>query len=220
MWLPLALDENSSRPHTSFSLLMEAFWLFSSSPSLRVTLSLLDHLQPVSSADLFLHSLLRLRVPTLRLGGGQWAEICPAGQGSDSIWFSQGRSPGFSSLIPPWGIVHLQSFPLQLGSLSSAGCLLRKLEVGPLSPHWTEVSQLILDAGLPPAWGPHLARGIPPRTVGLWLSHHQHSQHQWFNLLLLHKNQTLWAHSPRPPLEPFCWLEVPTRDGGNALHPY
>ena len=65
-------------------------------------------------------------------------EICPAGQGSDSIWFSQGISPGFSILIPSWGIVHLQSFPLPLGKkkvLSSVGCLLRKLEVSPISPH-------------------------------------------------------------------------------------
>lgn len=51
-------------------------------------------------------------------------EICPAGQGSDSIWFSQGILLGFSILIPSWGIVHLQSFPLPLGKKKKSFLLL------------------------------------------------------------------------------------------------
>lgn len=151
MWLPLALVENSSRPHTSFSLLTEVFWLFSSSHSLRVTLSLLDRLQPVSCADLFLHSLLRLRVPTLRLGGGAMGGNLPSGPGK---WLHLVLSGDFAWLLYPHPFLGHRS-PAVLSPavgekkkvLSSVGCLLRKLEVSPISPHWTKVAQLVLTLG-------------------------------------------------------------------------
>ena len=199
------------------------FWLFSSSHSLRVTLSLLDRLQPVSCADLFLHSLLRLRVPTLRLGGGAMGGNLPSGPGK---WLHLVLSGDFAWLLYPHPFLGHRSpavlSPAVGEKKSPFFCWLLTQETGG-QPHFSSLNQSCSAspyAGLPPAWGLHLARGIPPRTVGLWLSHDQHSQHQWFNLLLLHKNQILWAHSPRPPVEPFCWPEVPTRGGGNALHPY
>lgn len=81
-------------------------------------------------------------------------EICPAGQGSDSIWFSQGILLGFSILIPSWGIVHLQSFPLPLGKKKNPFfCWLLTQETGG-QPHFSSLNQSCSAspyAGLPPA---------------------------------------------------------------------
>ena len=169
--------------------------------------------------DLFLHSLLRLRAPTLRRGGGAMGRNLLSGPRKWLHLVLSGEFAWDISLVPPGGIAHLQPFPLQLGSLSSVGCLLRKLEVSPVSPHWTEVAQLVLNAGLPPAWGPHLAGAIPPRTVGLWFSCHPHISGST-SCSYTRTRPFLWACYRRPPVEPFFWIEVPTRGGGNALHPY